>query len=767
MPTPVIRLPERHRRKPDLMHYCNRLRGMTRGLAAWTRGLRPLCVVASVALGWPAAAGAQMFTEFLIPTANSGPSGITPGPDGALWFTEANGNKIGRITTAGAFSEFSIPTAASGPSGVTVGSDGALWFTELGADKIGRITTSGVITEYPVPTGAAGPNGITAGPDGALWFTEQNTNQIGRITTAGVVTEYPVPTLAPYFGMVLNGIAVGSDGALWFAGAGTNYNDQCYSFPFCLLPFIGRISTAGTITEYSMASDGFAEPYAITSGPDGALWFTAGAGQIGRITTAGNVTRYGPNTNNGGWGITTGADGALWFTEGGCIAPRGVASEGCGAPPPPAIGRITTDGVFANYAISSGTVEPVGITAGPNGTIWFTESGSGDNKIVTFAVNALLVPPTVTAIAPGRGPVAGGTSVIITGTNFTNATAVNFGSTAASSFTVNSATSITATSPAAKSIGVVDVTVTTPNGTSATSAADQFTYPPTTHDFNGDGHSDILWRDTSGDVAVWLMNGGMVSQSAASGAVPKSFSIIGQHDFDGDGKADILWRDGSGNVSMWFMNGDAVDSAAGVGDLTSNWTLYGTADLNGDGKGDLLWRDANTGTVAVWFMNGATVASTANFGAVAGNWTILGDVNGGILWRDAAGDIALWSVQNGQVTSSSGLGTVTGNFVVQGVGDFNGDGSIDILWRDTNSGALSIWFTNGTQVTSAAAVSTLPSNWNVAQIGDYNGDGECDILLIDSAGDLAVWLMNGATVSSSLPVANVGTTWQVQNVNTN
>ena len=63
----------------------------------------------------------------------------------------------------------------------------------------------------------------------------------------------------------------------------------------------------------------------------------------------------------------------------------------------------------------------------------------------------------------------------ITGTNFTGATAVKFGVTAAASFTVNSATQITATSPAG-SAGAVDITVTTPGGTSATGAADQFTY---------------------------------------------------------------------------------------------------------------------------------------------------------------------------------------------------------------------------------------------------------------------------------------------------
>ena len=286
------------------------------------------------------------------------------------------------------------------------------------------------------------------------------------------------------------------------------------------------------------------------------------------------------------------------------------------------------------------------------------------------------------------------------------------------------------------------------------------------HNFNDDDTSDILWRNTSGSIAAWLMNGNQVLASQGLGAVTSAYSIIGQHDFNGDGKADVLWRDTSGNISIWFMNGAAVGSEAAVGNLASNWTLYGVGDLNGDGKGDLLWRDSGTGTVAVWFMNGASVASTTSFGPVASNWTLLGDGNGGILWRDSAGDIALWVVQNGQVTGSHGLGNVSSNFFVQAVGDFNGDGFPDILWRDTNSGALSIWFTNGSAVTSGAPVGTLPSNWNVVQVGDYNGDGLSDILLLDSAGDLAVWLMNGATVSSALGIGNVGTTWQVQNMNT-
>src|SRR6185369_15157611 len=88
--------------------------------------------------------------------------------------------------------------------------------------------------------------------------------------------------------------------------------------------------------------------------------------------------------------------------------------------------------------------------------------------------------PAVTSLSPTSGPAAGGTVVTITGTNFTGVTAVSFGGTAAAGFTFNSATSMTATSPAGAA-GAVDVRVTTPGGTSATSAADQFTYaaPPT------------------------------------------------------------------------------------------------------------------------------------------------------------------------------------------------------------------------------------------------------------------------------------------------
>ena len=82
-------------------------------------------------------------------------------------------------------------TSGANLAGIAAGPDGNLWFTEYDGDRIGRITPSGVVTEFSTGISTfGGPDGITAGPDGNLWFTEFNGNRIGRITTSGTVTEF-------------------------------------------------------------------------------------------------------------------------------------------------------------------------------------------------------------------------------------------------------------------------------------------------------------------------------------------------------------------------------------------------------------------------------------------------------------------------------------------------------------------------------------------------------------------------------------------------
>ena len=112
------------------------------------------------------------------------------------------------------------------------------------------------------------------------------------------------------------------------------------------------------------------------------------------------------------------------------------------------------------------------------GTVNVTVNTAGGTSAISAADEfTYLAAPTVTAISPSSGPLAGGDTVTITGTGFTGATAVKFGSTDAAAYSIVSDTEITATSPASPA-GTVDITVTTPGGTSATAPADQFTYNP-------------------------------------------------------------------------------------------------------------------------------------------------------------------------------------------------------------------------------------------------------------------------------------------------
>ena len=137
-------------------------------------------------------------------------------------------------------------------------------------------------------------------------------------------------------------------------------------------------------------------------------------------------------------------------------------------------GANAATGVVVNSATSVTATSPAG-----TGTVDVTVTTPGGISATSSADQFTYVgAPTVSAVSPTSGPTAGGTSVTITGTNLTGASAVHFGANAATGVVVNGATSVTATSPAGT--GTVDVTVTTPGGTSATSSADDFTYvgPP-------------------------------------------------------------------------------------------------------------------------------------------------------------------------------------------------------------------------------------------------------------------------------------------------
>jgi len=137
------------------------------------------------------------------------------------------------------------------------------------------------------------------------------------------------------------------------------------------------------------------------------------------------------------------------------------------------IGGTAATSIVVNSDTSLTCVVPAG-TAGTASVIATNSYGSNSsNTLWTY----LYPPPTITSVSPSSGTTLGGTSVVITGTNFTSVTAVKFGTLNASSYTVNSSTQITATAPA-EAAGVIDITVTAQGGTSSVQVTDEFTYVP-------------------------------------------------------------------------------------------------------------------------------------------------------------------------------------------------------------------------------------------------------------------------------------------------
>ena len=125
-----------------------------------------------------------------------------------------------------------------------------------------------------------------------------------------------------------------------------------------------------------------------------------------------------------------------------------------------------------------------------------------------------------------------------------------------------------------------------------------------TADFNGDGKTDILWRNTSNDVGIWLMNGSTVTSAPTIGNVGPTWSVVGLGDFNYDGKGDILWRNTANDLGIWLMNGTTITSAPTIGNVSAAWAVASVGDYGSDGKADILLRSSNN-DIGIWFMNGS------------------------------------------------------------------------------------------------------------------------------------------------------------------
>jgi hypothetical protein len=306
-------------------------------------------------------------------------------------------------------------------------------------------------------------------------------------------------------------------------------------------------------------------------------------------------------------------------------------------------------------------------------------------------------------------------------------------------------------------------------------------------DFNGDGRSDVFWREEGGAISNWLGQGygGFVNNDSAAYLVgiPKEWRIAGSGDFNGDSRADVLFRHDDGRITNWLglatggiINNDLNAFAA----VEANWSVAAVDDFDGDGRADILFRNVD-GRVTNWLGQGdggfvnndaTTLLNVPTDWQVAGSGDFNGDGYADILWRHQDGRVTNWTGRtDGGFSNNDGiaLSYVPVEWKVVGTGDFNGDGLSDLLWRNID-GSLSNWLgrADGGFVNNDAITYTngIPTSWHVADTGDYNGDGRSDILWRNDDGGLTTWVgrMDGGFENNDgNAFVTVSTNWQVQN----
>lgn len=218
-------------------------------------------------------------------------------------------------------------------------------------------------------------------------------------------------------------------------------------------------------------------------------------------------------------------------------------------------------------------------------------------------------------------------------------------------------------------------------------------------DVNGDGRADLVARDSAGGFATWLSNGAtfVFNGSIATGYSDANGWNTGVRffpmDVNGDAKTDLVARDTAGNLQVLLSNGTtfalAATTATGFTDTASRTFL--PADVNGDGKGDLLFLDLAVGRLTTYLSDGANFVNSATT-FITGSDCFPLDVNGDgktdVVTRDSNGTLKIWLSNGSAFTAAGSMASSFSDSAGWNSGvrffrtDVNGDGKMDLLARD-------------------------------------------------------------------------------------
>ena len=283
-----------------------------------------------------------------------------------------------------------------------------------------------------------------------------------------------------------------------------------------------------------------------------------------------------------------------------------------------------------------------------------------------------------------------------------------------------------------------------------------------------------------GNVDEWILLNGQWAASGGPGSHPSGYSVAAVGSWTGGATDGILWfNPTTGDTDEWQLSNTQWAASVDLGAHPGNYQISGVSDFFDNGIDDVLWTSASGGSVQtdIWqlgsdgkWANSVSPGSHPADYTVAGigDWT--GDGTDGVLWRDAStGDTDEWQLDDGQWAASVDLGVHPGNYQIAGVGDFNGDGVDDVLWTGVNGdGTVStdIWElgSNGQWINSVSPGSH-PAGYQVVSVGDFNGDHTSDILWQNtSTGEVDEWLIKNGQWAGSVDLGTHPGNFQIAGI---
>ncbi|HVN36979.1 MAG TPA: VCBS repeat-containing protein [Myxococcota bacterium] len=267
-------------------------------------------------------------------------------------------------------------------------------------------------------------------------------------------------------------------------------------------------------------------------------------------------------------------------------------------------------------------------------------------------------------------------------------------------------------------------------------------------DFTGDGISDLLVHGKNGDLTVWEMNGTQVVRHLSLAQLPAPWQLEAPGDFDGDGTTDLLWRNTStGQLVVWLVRGGAVTTSAGLDlpDVTADWTVVARGDFDGDGRDDIALAHPQQNLVDLVYLNGSQVVSRETRSAPGPRWHLVatpdadGDGIPELVWEnlDTHALSIEWISAPGQAHV---LVSQPGNFRVIGSGDLDGDGREDLLVQEANGLHVKGWLLAGDRVTPWEVDAWIgDKHWSYRGMADFDGNGSSDPFWVRTSGAVELW----------------------------